>query len=262
MSAEFDAHAPGYDGGMDNPVKAILGRDADQFLQLKLDWLLRRMPGLATADASFRVLDYGCGTAALLRLMGRQGLRPAFAGCDISAGMLEEAARTWPAEAGPKPELALQDGARTPFPDGGFDLVVISAVLHHVSVEDRRPSLRISGACCVRAAAWSCSSTTRSTRSRATSWRARRSTLMPSYCGRRRPRPAPCRRLRPNRHRVFDVRPAPLAVCPETRSPPRGCHSERNTPLRRNADIRIPDLLLDSIFQFRAVKERDAHNHL
>jgi SAM-dependent methyltransferase len=137
MRAEFDAHAPGYDAGMDNPVKAMLGRDADQFLQVKLDWLLRRMPKLTTADASVRLLDYGCGTAALLRLMARQGLRPAFAGCDISVGMLEEAARTWPAEAGPAPELAQQDGARTPFAEGRFDLVVISAVLHHVPVAER-----------------------------------------------------------------------------------------------------------------------------
>lgn len=137
MSAEFDAHASGYDAGMDNPVKAMLGRDADQFLQVKLDWLLRHMPELAIAGPQFRLLDYGCGTAALMRLMARQGLRPAFAGCDISAGMLEEAARTWPAEAGSAPELGLQDGARTLFPDGRFDLVVISAVLHHVPVEER-----------------------------------------------------------------------------------------------------------------------------
>lgn len=135
-SAEFDAYAPDYAAGMENPVKALLGRAADDYLAVKLDWLLHAMPGLAAADASFRLLDYGCGTAALLRLMARRGLRARLAGCDIAAGMLAEAERLWPPEL-PPPDLRPQEGAAAPFANASFDLVVISAVLHHVPLQER-----------------------------------------------------------------------------------------------------------------------------
>lgn len=135
--AEFDAYAQGYSAGMDNPLKAALGASADDFLAVKLDWLLRRIPDLA-GTGRIRMLDYGCGTAALLRLMARRGIGARLAGCDIAAGMLEEAAATWPDGIAPLPRLAQQDGARAPFEDAAFDLVVISAVLHHVPVAERR----------------------------------------------------------------------------------------------------------------------------
>src|SRR5205807_1466098 len=38
---------------------------------------------------------------------------------------------------GAAPALATQDGASTPFANGQFDIVTISAVLHHVPVADR-----------------------------------------------------------------------------------------------------------------------------
>ena len=44
--AEFDRHAATYDGGLDNPVKRLMGRSADQFIAVKARWLLRREPGL------------------------------------------------------------------------------------------------------------------------------------------------------------------------------------------------------------------------
>ncbi len=49
--------------------------------------------------------------------------------------MLDEAERLW--TGGPRPRLCLQHGARTPFPDWSFDLVLISAVLHHVPPRER-----------------------------------------------------------------------------------------------------------------------------
>jgi hypothetical protein len=42
VAAEFDAHAPGYAAGMENPLKALLGDSAEQFVALKLRWLVRR----------------------------------------------------------------------------------------------------------------------------------------------------------------------------------------------------------------------------
>jgi SAM-dependent methyltransferase len=134
--AEFDAYAQGYTAGMDNSLKALLGENAEQYVKLKLRWLLRHFPFLLTRNT--RILDYGCGTATLLRLMAEAGVLAALSGCDISSGMLEEAVRRWDEHAsGAKPTLRLQTGVRVAFPDGDFDLVVISAVLHHVPPEQR-----------------------------------------------------------------------------------------------------------------------------
>jgi SAM-dependent methyltransferase len=135
-TAEFDSYAQGYAAGMDNPTKRLLGDSADDFVAVKLRWLLRACPALRSTDSSFRVLDYGCGTGTLLRLMRQAGLSAALAGCDISGEMLEEAARCWPEDL-PRPELRVQEGAAAPFAAGDFDLVIISAVLHHVPPADR-----------------------------------------------------------------------------------------------------------------------------
>ena len=133
--AEFDQHAATYDGGLDNPIKRMMGNSADQFIGVKARWLLRHEPGLKTGGLS--LLDYGCGAGDLMRVLAGMGARAAFTGCDISGGMLEEAARRWPAGSGPVPTLAAQDGASTPLAAGQFDIATISAVLHHVPVAER-----------------------------------------------------------------------------------------------------------------------------
>jgi SAM-dependent methyltransferase len=138
--AEFDRHAASYDGGLDNPVKRMLGSSADQFIAVKARWLLRREPALKTG--ALAVLDYGCGAGDLLRVLAELGARASFTGCDVSGGMLAEAGKRWPTAFGPVPALAAQDGARTPFADGQFDVVTISAVLHHVPVEERQAVYR------------------------------------------------------------------------------------------------------------------------
>ena len=134
MSAEFDRHAAAYDGGIDNPVKRMMG-DADSFLAVKARWLLRREPALR--DGSLSLLDYGCGAGDLMRVLAGLGARASFMGCDVSTGMLAEAGGRWPNSCGPAPALVPQEGARTPFADGQFDVAMISAVLHHVPPAER-----------------------------------------------------------------------------------------------------------------------------
>ncbi len=140
MTVEFDRHAATYDGGLDHPVKRLLGNSADQFIAVKARWLLRREKGLRPGNphgGSLRLLDYGCGAGDLMRVLAGLGARASYAGCDVSSGMLAEAAARWPAQLGPVPTLAAQDGARTSFADGEFDIATISAVLHHVPVAER-----------------------------------------------------------------------------------------------------------------------------
>ncbi|MBS0525184.1 MAG: methyltransferase domain-containing protein [Proteobacteria bacterium] len=131
---EFDRHAASYDGGIDNSVKRMMG-DADSFIAVKARWLMRREPALRSG--SLILLDYGCGVGDLMRVLAGMGARATFEGCDVSVGMLAEASRRWPAAFGPAPTLEPQEGARTRFADRRFDVVVISAVLHHVPPPER-----------------------------------------------------------------------------------------------------------------------------
>ncbi len=132
---EFDRHAASYDGGLDNPIKRMMGDQPDQFIAVKARWLLRREPGLRAGGLA--MLDYGCGAGDLMRVLAGMGAKASFTGCDVSTGMLAEVARRWPQGLGAAPATAAQDGARTPFADGQFDVATISAVLHHVPVAER-----------------------------------------------------------------------------------------------------------------------------
>jgi SAM-dependent methyltransferase len=138
--AEFDRHAAAYDGGLDNPIKRMMGDSADQFIAVKARWLLRREPKLKSGGLA--MLDYGCGAGDLMRVAAELGARAAFTGCDVSSGMLDEVGKRWPASLGPAPAVAAQDGAKTPFAERQFDVVTISAVLHHVPVEERQAVYR------------------------------------------------------------------------------------------------------------------------
>ncbi len=133
--AEFDAYAAGYDSGMNAPFKALAGAGADDFVAVKVRWLLRWWPELGSRS-DLKILDYGCGAGTLMRLMRAAGISGEMTGTDVSSGMLAEAARTWPAEI-PAPTFQIQNGADTGLPTASFDLAAISAVLHHVPLDAR-----------------------------------------------------------------------------------------------------------------------------
>jgi ubiquinone/menaquinone biosynthesis C-methylase UbiE len=121
---------------MENPLKALLGQSADEYMSVKVDWLLSRFAWLSNRPT--RILDYGCGAGTFLRLLAEAAPNASLSGCDVSADMLAEAGRRWPENLNArKPELQLQQTSRTSFSDAAFDLVVISAVLHHVPLGER-----------------------------------------------------------------------------------------------------------------------------
>ncbi|PRX50895.1 methyltransferase family protein [Prauserella shujinwangii] len=89
---------------------------------------------LAGEVAGRRILDAGCGAGALAAALRDRGA--VVTGIDASAGMLELARRRLGADA----DLRVADLARPlPFPDGAFDDVVASLVLHYL--EDWGPVL-------------------------------------------------------------------------------------------------------------------------
>jgi SAM-dependent methyltransferase len=91
------------------------------------------------AERQVRLLDLGCGTGRLLWHLQQTEFSGKLCGCDVSAGMLAELRRTW--VAGVLPEVRLLDRETVlPFGDGEFDVVVLSAVVHHV-LPAQRPKL-------------------------------------------------------------------------------------------------------------------------
>ena len=139
--AEFDEYSQGYEGGSEDSFKRMLGGDQTAFIEVKAEWLIRDLASSRQEDhgpgPKPRLLDYGCGTGILLSIMRRLGFGGTLDGCDVSSGMLEEAARTW--KDGKQPEFRLIEDGNAPYPDQRFDVIVISGVLHHVEPSQRKP---------------------------------------------------------------------------------------------------------------------------
>ena len=102
---------PAIPRGMDNPAQAI-GRFSampTSSSQLKV----RQAAGRHHARRHLRhvaggSLDCGCGTATFLRILHAHAYH-GLAGCDISQGMLDEAARTWPGRRTAAPGGTIQE---------------------------------------------------------------------------------------------------------------------------------------------------------
>ncbi|MBF8187211.1 methyltransferase domain-containing protein [Nonomuraea sp. K274] len=86
-----------------------------------------------------RVLDVGCGTGYLSRILAPV-VTPGghVTGVDPSPAMIGYATRHAPENCA----YVLGEGQRLPFPDGSFDLVVSSLAVHHMPAGDRPEALR------------------------------------------------------------------------------------------------------------------------
>lgn len=88
-----------------------------------------------------RVLDVGCGPGSLTRMLARAvGAEGAAVGIDAAPENTEYATR----KARRLPNCSFQPGTAESldFPDGGFDLVVSSLVMHHLPEESRLQAVR------------------------------------------------------------------------------------------------------------------------
>jgi SAM-dependent methyltransferase len=122
MPSEFDHYADEYAKLLKDPIRDKFASDSQFFDEVK--WALIqdffRRADWPTGQA--RWLDVGCGTGDLLRL-GAASFKEV-AGCDPSAGMLEQCANL---------NVCVQEHAdRVPFPEQSFDLVTAVCVYHHV----------------------------------------------------------------------------------------------------------------------------------
>jgi ubiquinone/menaquinone biosynthesis C-methylase UbiE len=98
-----------------------------------------RVATTARPRAGDRILDVGCGTGYLSRI-----LAPVVApdghvtGLDPSPAMIEYATERAPANC----TYVVGEGQDLPFPDGSFDLVVSSLAVHHMPADARPEALR------------------------------------------------------------------------------------------------------------------------
>ena len=86
---------------------------------------------------SKRILDIGCGTGTLLKLLQRESSAPlSLAGVDASEDMLLEARK----DGGPI-SFQYADAAQLPFKNETFDCVTSVLALHHMSPKVKRKAL-------------------------------------------------------------------------------------------------------------------------
>jgi SAM-dependent methyltransferase len=132
LNPEFDAYARNYNAGMEDRIKAALGKSANVFLIAKVELLfryLRRDPRMASDNTEIRLLDFGCGTGDFLALLAEQDCRWRFEGCDLSNGMLAEARSRYPALGSPG---ALWQCDPERFPQSCYDVITAVCVFHHI----------------------------------------------------------------------------------------------------------------------------------
>ena len=76
-----------------------------------------------------RVLDLGTGTGVVAIALAERYPKAEIVGIDISAGMIEEAQRKLPSGLAGRVSFEIGDASALDFPDGDFDLVVLSNMI-------------------------------------------------------------------------------------------------------------------------------------
>lgn len=113
--SDEDAAAPNYHALYHDPPVANYWDD---------DFLRYVRPRVVSGD---RILDLGCGPGSLWPRLSELPKPAALVGVDISPGMVAEARRRYPQGA-----FEVARAHDLPFPNGSFDVVIASSVLHHI----------------------------------------------------------------------------------------------------------------------------------
>lgn len=99
--------------------------------------LKQRLIVQADLQSHHRVLDLGCGTGTLALMIKQRHAEATVIGLDIDPEILQISRRK-ALEAGLEVDLQEASATRLPYPDGSFDRVLSSFVLHHLTYEDKQ----------------------------------------------------------------------------------------------------------------------------
>jgi SAM-dependent methyltransferase len=121
---EFDELAANYEELLRDPLRDQFASGSAFFIQQKARIVARRLARLGRGTA-LRVLDAGCGQGTAFQFFDRS---TRVFGCDVSQGMLRQAASLRP--------VAVQEPLALPFADDTFDAAYAFCVYHHIPVSD------------------------------------------------------------------------------------------------------------------------------
>lgn len=99
--------------------------------------LKQRLIVQADLQSHHRVLDLGCGTGTLALMVKQRHAEATVIGLDIDPEILQISRRK-ALEAGLEVDFQEASATLLPYPDGSFDRVLSSFVLHHLTYEDKQ----------------------------------------------------------------------------------------------------------------------------
>jgi ubiquinone/menaquinone biosynthesis C-methylase UbiE len=140
---EFDGFAQSYSGGNEDPLKRLFGKNLDQFIYVKAQWLWNYLtqPGVnVSLNEEYWLLDYGCGTGEMLKWLQIFGFPGRLHGVDVSTAMLAEAEKRWGTL--PKPVFSSIGETKTDYADDSFHCIITTCVFHHIEPNKRDAVLR------------------------------------------------------------------------------------------------------------------------
>lgn len=128
--AEFDEFGSDYRERLDQCVR-LSGQDADYFAEVKADALIAELHRRGVDPLDATVLDFGCGNGGngdhLAPRVGR------YVGTDVAGAALRAAT--------PSADVASfvqTDDVQLPFRGAVADAILVSCVLHHIDLDQRR----------------------------------------------------------------------------------------------------------------------------
>ncbi|MFC2074707.1 class I SAM-dependent methyltransferase [Bdellovibrionota bacterium] len=136
---EFDSYANKYSAGMENPLVKAFGKDAEDYLGVKVKLLLKNLTARplkhSESNEKIRYLDFGCGIGSFIKILTENNFDGIPAGCDVSGNMLEKAKEN--CNFIPAPNFFKVDQRTLALPSSEYNLVIACCVFHHILPKNR-----------------------------------------------------------------------------------------------------------------------------
>ena len=133
--SEFDKYIKEYRKIHTDNIKGISGQDSEYFSEYKIAEIRDRIR-LPEAPV---ILDLGCGDGNSAKFFVKYIKNADYTGIDVSSDSIEYARTQYNDE---RIRFELYDGRHIPAPDGKYDIIFISCVMHHIAPNKRAAILK------------------------------------------------------------------------------------------------------------------------